>query len=112
VIYNDLKDVCDAVCALNSSKLTTLEDSCFSGNYVTPEVTTDYMVRVEDQRRSVKALTSSVLSEGVSSRSVDETTREGVVRSDQYEDVLLPNETNIDKSVQQKGQCETIHNDS
>ncbi len=107
VIYNDLKDVCEAVCLLNSSKLTILEDSCFSGNYVTPEVTTDYLVRVEEQHRLVKIPVSS---EDVSSRSANGTTREFVLRSDQYEELPLQNEINKDKSVQQKDQCETIHN--
>ena len=42
VIYNDLVDVIDAVKSLNPS-LTGFDTSCFNGEYVTPEVTEEYL---------------------------------------------------------------------
>jgi amidophosphoribosyltransferase len=50
VIYNDLEDCIDAVRSLNPSKLFRFEDSCFSGDYVTEEVTEEYLRNLENSR--------------------------------------------------------------
>ena len=50
VIYNDLEDLVDAVRSLNPTVLTMFDTSCFSGVYVTPEVTDDFMTQLEQAR--------------------------------------------------------------
>ena len=50
VIYNDLDDIIDAICSLNPTKLTHFEDSCFSGNYVTPEVDEKFLEALDNER--------------------------------------------------------------
>lgn len=50
VIYNDLEDVIDAVRSLNPSKLNRFDDSCFSGNYITEDVTPQYLQALENSR--------------------------------------------------------------
>eukprot|EP00981_Chlorochromonas_danica_P002089 scaffold423_cov185-Ochromonas_danica.AAC.13 len=49
VFYNDLKDVIEAIQSLNP-QLTQFEDSCFSGEYVTEEVTEEYLNALEAAR--------------------------------------------------------------
>lgn len=49
VIYNDLADVLEAVRSLNPDILQ-MEDSCFSGVYVTEEVTEQYLETLESFR--------------------------------------------------------------
>ena len=49
VIYNDLEDVIDAVKSLNQS-LTGFDTSCFNGEYVTPEVTEEYLRKLLSSR--------------------------------------------------------------
>lgn len=50
IIYNDLEDVLEAVRSLNALHLSRLEDSCFSGHYVTEEVTTQFLLSLEKSR--------------------------------------------------------------
>jgi amidophosphoribosyltransferase len=50
VFYNDLNDMLEAVQSLNPSKLSEFEDSCFSGKYVTEEITEAYLQQLEQQR--------------------------------------------------------------
>ncbi|RYH12509.1 amidophosphoribosyltransferase, partial [archaeon] len=49
VVYNDLDDVLEAVRSLNPN-IKHLEDSCFSGVYVTGEVTEEYLEALEEAR--------------------------------------------------------------
>ena len=49
VVYNDLQDVLEAVRSLNP-KILQLEDSCFSGVYVTEDVTEEYLEQLEASR--------------------------------------------------------------
>ena len=50
LIYQDLAALIDDVRSVNP-KVLHFEDSCFSGNYVTGDVTQEYLDRVEAQRR-------------------------------------------------------------
>src|SRR5258705_3710931 len=50
LIYQDLSALIDDVRSVNP-KVTHFEDSCFSGNYVTGDVTQEYLDGVEAQRR-------------------------------------------------------------
>jgi amidophosphoribosyltransferase len=50
LIYQDLSALIDDVRSVNP-KVTNFEDSCFSGNYVTGDVTQAYLDGVEAQRR-------------------------------------------------------------
>lgn len=50
VIYNDLCDLEDSVRSLNPA-ITTFDSSCFSGVYVTPEVTATYLQELEGSGR-------------------------------------------------------------
>ena len=50
LIYQDLSALTDDVSSVNP-KVTHFEDSCFSGNYVTGDVTQEYLDGVEAQRR-------------------------------------------------------------
>jgi len=50
LIYQDLSALIDDVRSVNP-KVTSFEDSCFSGNYVTGDVTQAYLDGVEAQRR-------------------------------------------------------------
>lgn len=49
IIFNDLEDVEEAVRSLNPS-LKSFESSCFSGTYVTEEVTEEYLLNLEASR--------------------------------------------------------------
>ena len=49
VFYNDLEDVVEAVRSLNPT-IKGFEDSCFSGKYVTEEVTGEYIAALEQAR--------------------------------------------------------------
>jgi hypothetical protein len=50
VFYNTLEATEDAVRGLNPTHLSAFESSCFSGQYVTPEVTRAYLREVEARR--------------------------------------------------------------
>lgn len=50
VIYNDLEDIIDAVRDLNPSYLKDFEASCFNGSYITPEVTDEFIEKLEAKR--------------------------------------------------------------
>lgn len=50
VIYNDLQDVVDSVRAFRPEVLGEFEDSCFSGKYVTAEITEGYLAALEQKR--------------------------------------------------------------
>eukprot|EP01033_Poteriospumella_lacustris_P015307 gene15307-10945_t len=50
VIYNTLEDIRDAVVSLNPDHVTILEDSCFSGQYVTGDITEAYLASLEAAR--------------------------------------------------------------
>mmetsp|Transcript_4442 Transcript_4442/g.7272 ORF Transcript_4442/g.7272 Transcript_4442/m.7272 type:complete len:655 (+) Transcript_4442:211-2175(+) len=50
VIYNDLEDIISAVRDLNPTRLQDFECSCFDGRYVTPEVTPEYLLNLEQKR--------------------------------------------------------------
>jgi amidophosphoribosyltransferase len=50
VIYNDLEDVEEAVRSLNPTGLRNFDSSCFSGHYVTEEVTPEYLEKVDAMR--------------------------------------------------------------
>lgn len=50
VIYNNLEDLEDAIKHLNPEYLKTFDSSCFSGKYVTPEVTPEYIQQLESHR--------------------------------------------------------------
>jgi amidophosphoribosyltransferase len=50
LIYQDLSALIDDVRSVNP-KVTSFEDSCFSGNYITGDVTQAYLDGVEAQRR-------------------------------------------------------------
>jgi len=50
VIYNDLEDVIEAVRCFNPTVLHNFDASCFDGQYVTPEVTEQYLFNLEQTR--------------------------------------------------------------
>jgi hypothetical protein len=50
VFYNTLEATEEAVRGLNPAHLSAFESSCFSGEYVTPEVTRVYLQQVEARR--------------------------------------------------------------
>jgi amidophosphoribosyltransferase len=50
LIYQDLGALIDCVRSVNPA-VTRFEDSCFSGNYITGDVTQEYLDGVEAQRR-------------------------------------------------------------
>ena len=49
VIYNDLKDLIDAVQSLNPA-IKSFETSCFDGKYVGSEVTQEYLDTLDNER--------------------------------------------------------------
>src|SRR5690606_11211786 len=51
LIYQDLEDLKQAVRAANP-RLTRFETSCFDGVYVTGDITSDYLLRVEARRNA------------------------------------------------------------
>ncbi len=51
LIYQDLDALINDVRSVNP-KIKTFEDSCFSGNYVTGDITQEYLDKVEAQRRT------------------------------------------------------------
>lgn len=59
VIYNDLQDVVDSVRAFNPDVLNDFEDSCFSGKYVTDEITEVYLAALEEKRGDRKVHSAS-----------------------------------------------------
>jgi hypothetical protein len=54
LFYNTLEDTEDAVRCLNPEILAVFESSCFSGKYVTPEVTETYLQRVLSRRGAAR----------------------------------------------------------
>jgi amidophosphoribosyltransferase len=50
IIFNDLTDVVNVCCSLNPSVLKLLESSCFSGNYITGNITSEYLSELEEKR--------------------------------------------------------------
>src|SRR5471032_1400819 len=54
LIYQDLAALIDDVSSVNP-KVTHFEDSCFSGNYVTGDVSQDYLDKIEYARHNPKA---------------------------------------------------------
>jgi len=50
VIYNDLDAIEDAVRSCNPTVLKDFEVSCFNGVYVTDDITSEYLLRLEDSR--------------------------------------------------------------
>jgi len=49
LVYQDIEDLKAAVQALNPS-ITQFETSCFDGHYVTGDVTSDYLQKMENER--------------------------------------------------------------
>jgi amidophosphoribosyltransferase len=49
LIYQDLDDLTRA-CLHHDSHIQEFDDSCFSGNYVTGDVTPDYLARLQEER--------------------------------------------------------------
>ena len=49
LIYQDLEDLKDAVRQVNP-KLKNFETSCFDGNYITGDITSDYLRDIEIER--------------------------------------------------------------
>jgi len=58
VIYQDLPDLIKAIQEVNP-KLTAFDASCFDGNYVTGDVTEEYLIRLEGMRDGSVPYTSS-----------------------------------------------------
>ncbi|MEW5891870.1 MAG: amidophosphoribosyltransferase [Pseudomonadota bacterium] len=58
VIYQDLPDLIAAVQQLNP-KITQFDASCFDGNYVTGDITEEYLARLEAQRSGVTPTVAS-----------------------------------------------------
>lgn len=61
VIYNDLEDMIDAIRSLNPDKLRNFDTSCFSGTYITPEVTSEYLTKHEEKRGSGRTAAAKVI---------------------------------------------------
>ena len=53
LIYQDLEALEDAVRRVNP-KLTSFETSCFDGNYITGDVTSDYLLAIESRRDAAR----------------------------------------------------------
>jgi amidophosphoribosyltransferase len=53
LIYQDLEALEDAVRRVNP-RLTTFETSCFDGNYITGDVTSDYLLSIESRRDAAR----------------------------------------------------------
>src|SRR5690606_12536360 len=49
LIYQDLDDLVQA-CLLHDSHIQAFDTSCFSGEYVTGDVTPDYLARLQEER--------------------------------------------------------------
>ena len=49
LIYQDLEDLI-AACVHDHSSIKEFDTSCFSGNYVTGDVTPEYLARLESER--------------------------------------------------------------
>ncbi len=49
LIYQDLDDLVRA-CLHHDSQIQSFDDSCFSGKYVTGDVTVDYLARLQEER--------------------------------------------------------------
>src|SRR6186713_2511894 len=49
LIYQDLEDLIQA-CRHDNANITEFDTSCFSGNYVTGDVTVEYLARLESER--------------------------------------------------------------
>ncbi|NWG86327.1 MAG: amidophosphoribosyltransferase [Hydrogenophilaceae bacterium] len=58
VIYQDLPDLIAAVQQLNP-KITRFDASCFDGNYVTGDITEEYLARLEAERSGVTPVVAS-----------------------------------------------------
>ena len=54
LIYQDVEDMKAAVRDINPA-LTDFDASCFDGNYITGDVTPEYLNRLEQQRKAPKA---------------------------------------------------------
>ncbi len=52
LVYQDLEDLVLA-CQHDNAKITEFDTSCFSGNYVTGDVTPEYLARLESERSDV-----------------------------------------------------------
>jgi amidophosphoribosyltransferase len=60
LIYQDLEDLVSA-CLHDNANVTAFDTSCFSGNYVTGDVTAEYLARLQQERADgAKALRSSL----------------------------------------------------
>jgi amidophosphoribosyltransferase len=55
LIYQDVEDMKAAVRDINPA-LTDFDASCFDGNYITGDVTPEYLNRLEQQRKAPKAV--------------------------------------------------------
>jgi len=58
VIYQDLEDLIKAVQSVNP-RLTHFDASCFDGQYITGDVSEDYLTRLENQRNGVMPIAPS-----------------------------------------------------
>jgi amidophosphoribosyltransferase len=49
LVYQDIEDLVHA-CLHHDSEIKTFDTSCFSGEYVTGDVTIEYLARLQEQR--------------------------------------------------------------
>jgi amidophosphoribosyltransferase len=49
LIYQDLEDLIRA-CTHHDSQIQAFDDSCFSGQYVTGDVTPEYLAKLQEER--------------------------------------------------------------
>ena len=96
VIYNDLADLEDAIRCLNPGLLKGFDTSCFSGEYVTPEVTPQYISAIEENRGSGRSGAKRPLE--VLTVSAD------VVDRDEVAEIVQR------RKMQNNSPCEVLHN--
>jgi hypothetical protein len=104
VIYNDLEDLIDAVRSLNPTAIDSFDTSCFSGQYVTPEVSPEYIAKLESRRGLGRTGAEVSVVRSLSESSSSSTESLGDNNRDQSED------SSEKKRARMPSPCEGLHN--
>ena len=104
VFYNDLEDLEESIRNLNPKLLQAFDSSCFSGKYVTPEVTPQYVALSESRRGLGRT--------GATELSASTKCSPGESRSDPHGGDSIENHAHPTKKLRMisSSPCESLHN--
>jgi hypothetical protein len=112
VIYNNLEDLEDAIKHLNPDYLKTFDTSCFSGKYVTSEVTPEYVHQLESRRGlgRVGAVQLSITSPSTARIGCSSEYMESTFFEDDSMDQPSKRQRAVAKTPGSSTSCEPLHN--